>query len=356
MRLCGIGAPILTCAVALAAAGCGTSAPTQKPAVAVTISAPTSGATLGVRQVTVTGTVVPAGARVLVGGQPAQVSGSNFRRTVVLTAPRQILTVTAQADGYVPAQTDATVSYSAALAAQMSSASRALTARLPAPSSGAALTASPTGAGALAQAVALNSSASPSRSTGAHRATSTTPTHVTPTPGTTPTPLTPAPGPIPSPPSPVPTGGGTTPAPAPVTTTPTPLAPSPQAITERIKRVWESNCLQAIKGSRVVPYCTCIYTHLESTGTFRTPAAVRDLVNRVDFWIRTGDDAHLNRAITRALATCQSRFPAPQSVDGPTTVSPLSGTSHLPVPAKPIPSLPIGTTGTTPTPVPVSAG
>ena len=141
-----------------------------------------------------------------------------------------------------------------------------------------------------------------------------------------------------------------------MTTTPTPLTPSPQAITERIKRVWESDCLQAIKGSKVVPYCTCIYTHLESTGSFRTPASVRGLVSRVNFWIRTGDASHLNRGHHRALATCQSRFPAPRASTDRTTVSPLSGTSHLPVPAKPIPSLPIGTTGTTPTPVPVSPG
>ena len=117
--------------------------------------------------------------------------------------------------------------------------------------------------------------------------------------------------------------------------------------------MWEHNCLQAVKGSKVVPYCTCLYTHLETTGTFRTPDAVRGLVRRVNYFIRTGDGSHLSQAITRTLAVCQSRYPDAQSVDGPTAVTPLSGTSHLPVPAKPIPSLPIGPTGA-PTPVPVS--
>ncbi|HET9103604.1 MAG TPA: hypothetical protein VFN55_09645 [Solirubrobacteraceae bacterium] len=351
MRLRGCRAPILTCAVALAAAGCGTSAPTHKPVVAVTISTPTSGATLGVRQVTVTGTVTPAGAHVLVGGQPAAVTGSSFRRNVVLTAPRQILTVTARADGYAPAQADTTVTYSAALAAQMKAANRALNVAAATPTS-AALSAAPAGAGALAQAVALSGSLPASGSRRTRPSASTTPSHSTPTPGTTPAPLAPSPGPgtTPAPlapsPAPAPTGAPTAPA---------PLTPSPQAITERIRQVWEHNCLKAIKGSKVIPYCTCIYTHLDGTGAFRSPASVRALVRRVNYFIRTGDSSRLGSAITRTLAVCQSRYPGAQAGGGPSAVTPLSGTSHRPVPAQPIPSLPTGTTGT-PTPVPVSPG
>ena len=87
------------------------------------------------------------------------------------------------------------------------------------------------------------------------------------------------------------------------------MTPSPQAVTERIKQVWERNCLQTVKGSKVVAYCTCLYTHLESTGTFRTPDSVRGLVRRVNYFIRTGDSSHLSRAITQTLAACQSRYP-----------------------------------------------
>ena len=127
MRLRGRRAPILTCVVALAAAGCGTSAPTHKPVVAVTITTPTSGATLGVRQVTVTGTVTPAGAHVLVGGRPA--AGHRLELHAHGRAQRHRTRSSPsppRPTGYAPAQADATVTYSSALAAQMSAANRSL--------------------------------------------------------------------------------------------------------------------------------------------------------------------------------------------------------------------------------------
>src|SRR5664280_176758 len=100
------------------------------------------------------------------------------------------------------------------------------------------------------------------------------------------------------------------------------------AIAAQVKQQWESNCLQKQTGTKEVPYCTCIYTHLEHTGAFKTPASVKLLVRRVNRYMRTGKPSHITRAIMRALSTCQARFPASQSLGGRMTVTPLSSSHH----------------------------
>ena len=330
MRLHGCWAPLVSGLVAFAVAGCGTSAPVIKPTVSVAITAPTSGATVGVRDLTVTGTVSPATAQVLVGGQPAAVHGGSFHRTLRLDGSAQTVTVTAQAAGYVPAQADTRVSYSAGLAAQLVAASHTLAASTPSAAVSLSATSAPASASLLAQAVALPAAppAPKHATTRAGSTTSSTPTSSTPTPSPT----------LPSP------------SPAPVTTpAPVPAPPSPAAIAARVKQQWESNCLQKPMGTREVPYCTCIYTHLEHTGAFKTPATVRLLVRRVNHFMRTGDVSHITRAVMRALTTCQARFPAAQSLGGRMTVTPLSSSHHRAAAPAPAPRLPAG-----PVPTPIS--
>ena len=351
MRLHGCWAPLVA-GVALAVAGCGTSAPVIKPTVNVAITAPTSGATVGVRDVTVTGTVSPATAQVLVSGQPAIVHGGSFRRTLRLDGSAQTVTVTAQAAGYVPARADTRVRYSAALAAQLIAAGHTLAAANPSSDMSLSAPPAPASASLLAQAVALPA-APPAPQPSARRAGSTP--RATPTasaPGRSPTP-TPSPAPTPSP-TPTPTPVPPSPSPAPVTSpAPTPVPPSPAAVAARVKQQWETNCLQKPMGTKEVPYCTCIYTRLEHTGAFRTPATVKLLVRRVNRYMRTGDASHITRAIMRALTTCQARFPAAQSLGGGMSVTPLSSSHHraaAPVPAPQLPSGPL------PTPISPSIG
>ncbi len=359
MRLHGYRVPLLAGVAALGVAGCGTSAPVSKPAVNVAITAPTSGATVGVRELTVTGTVTPATARVLVAGQPATVQGGSFRRTLRLDGSAQTVTVTAQAPGYAPAQANTQVSYSAGLAAQLVAASRALAA--PGPSA-APSAPSPPSASLLAQAVALPKAAPAARQTTPTNGTGSTPTHSST--GSTPTqsstgsapsaskPTAPTPGPATPTPAPVPPGPS--PSPAPVTTpAPAPIPPSPAEIAAHVKQQWESNCLQKQHGAKEVPYCTCIYTHLVQTGAFKTPASVKALVRRVNHYIRTGDASHITRAIMRALSRCQARFPASQSLGGRMSVTPLSSSPHQPAAPAPITPLP---TGPRPTPISPNLG
>lgn len=177
MRLHGCWAPLVAGVAALGVAGCGTSAPVIKPTVNVAITAPTNGATVGVRDLTVTGTVTPATAQVLVAGQPATVQAGSFRRTLRLDGSAQTVTVTAQAAGYAPAQANTQVSYSARLAAQLAAASRTLAA--PGPSAAASLSAAspPASASLLAQAVALPKPAPAARHTTPAKRTRPTTTH-----------------------------------------------------------------------------------------------------------------------------------------------------------------------------------
>lgn len=339
MRLYGRWAPLVACAAAVGLAGCGTSAPVTKPPVNVTITAPTNGATVGVRQVTVTGTVTPATAQVMVAGKPATVRGGAFSRTVWLTGDSQSVAVTAQASGYAPAQVNTTVSYSPNLAAQLVASTQALASPGPAAAQALGLS-SGSSAGALASAVALPSS-SPSKHSASKPPRKSTAPSPAPTTSKPPT-GKPTPAPITSPPVTTPA-----PAPAPVTTpAPMPVLPSPAAIAARVKQHWEGNCLKGQSGKKVVPYCTCIYTHLVSTGAFKTPRTVNALVRRVNRYLHTGDASRLSKRIMRALVTCAPRYPAAESVAGRPTVTPLSGASHAPVAPKPMPRLPVDPTPT----------
>lgn len=322
MRLHGRWAPLALSFVALGVAGCGGSAPTPKPTVNVSITAPTNGATVGVQHVVVAGTVTPVNAQVLVSGQPAKVSGGRFTRSLYLATPRQVVTVTAQAQGYVAAQAATTINYSPNLAAQMVASSSALNTPTPSAPGTPGSSSTPATNNALNSALALPKSAT---SSSAPAPAHTTPTHTTPAPA--PTHTTPAPTPAPSP----------SPSPAPSPTPPSSGAPSPPAAppvltVDRIKQLWDAGCLKHVKGENVVPYCTCLYHHLSARGTFKTPATVNALLKKLRAYGKSGDLNALPRAIRVALSVCSAKMPPLTPMGGQPTLTKLPGLSHKRVP------------------------
>jgi hypothetical protein len=121
---------VATAAVAAVVAvftGRGPTAPPPLPNVGLAISAPTNGATVGVRRLVVVGTVTPRGATVTINGRAATVRDGTFALPLQLAGPTQTITVVGRAGGYRPATTATTVSYSPVTAAQLTAAQRAAT-------------------------------------------------------------------------------------------------------------------------------------------------------------------------------------------------------------------------------------
>ncbi len=106
----------LTGSLGLLCAGCGAGLSSTPPAVAVAVTAPISGATVGVRAIDVSGTVAPAGARVVVAGHTATVRGGAFLAPLRLTSARTRIQIVASARGYRPASLQTTVRYQAGAA------------------------------------------------------------------------------------------------------------------------------------------------------------------------------------------------------------------------------------------------
>jgi hypothetical protein len=102
---------VFACLAAATVTGCGADdgqKRAQRPAtpVALKVSAPTDMTTVRTETVKVTGTVVPAGAAVLVLGQKAPVSGGGtFTLTVSLEPGANVIDVMASASGHSPALT-----------------------------------------------------------------------------------------------------------------------------------------------------------------------------------------------------------------------------------------------------------
>jgi hypothetical protein len=107
-----VGLAVVAAALLVAACGgVGHSAP-GKPQVSLSVLAPSDGATVGVRNIVVAGTVSPATATVMVGGQPATVVDGSYRRTLQMTEPTQTIAITGQANGYTDGSASTTVQYS----------------------------------------------------------------------------------------------------------------------------------------------------------------------------------------------------------------------------------------------------
>lgn len=111
----------------LACAGCATSEPAGPPQVTLSLTAPTSGATVGVRTVFVSGTVSPAHAVVRVAGKRVRVHRGSFRHAIRLDRRTTRIKIVARARGFRTARIQTTVHYSARTARVMLLARRAAT-------------------------------------------------------------------------------------------------------------------------------------------------------------------------------------------------------------------------------------
>lgn len=110
----GSAAGVAACAaLALILAGCGAATPAGPPATALSVLAPTDGATVGVHRIDVTGRVAPAGAVVRVSGRRAHVVNGVFRRTILLRRGMTDIPIAATAPGYVTSTIGVSVRYSA---------------------------------------------------------------------------------------------------------------------------------------------------------------------------------------------------------------------------------------------------
>jgi hypothetical protein len=336
-------AQLAVVAATLGVAGCGVSSAPSTPHVSLNISAPTSGASVGVHQVTVEGTVSPLTAAVTVNGRPAHVAGGVYKQTLWVSSQNQKISVDAAAHGYTPANATTTISYSPTTAAQLVSAAATLK---PAPAS-AQSHVSPSTTSAINAMFNLNS-ASGSKSPGKSGSVTPTPPSNSGSAGSGTTPTTPSGG----------AGAGTGGGPSSAPTTPQP--PTPAQIAAAIRKAWINGCIPHSKIQNVVPYCTCTYTQLQkdANNILSTQQGVDKWNRLVKPYLNTGDLSKLPRFAQRAVLACINKYPPPDPIKGKPTLTPLPGVNHpgqgpSNQPVNPVPGSPSGppalgtTTGTT---------
>lgn len=342
-------AQLAVVAATLGVAGCGVSSAPSTPHVGLNISAPTSGASVGVHQVTVMGTVSPLTAAVTVNGRPAHVAGGVYKQTLWVSSQNQKISVAAAAHGYTPANATTTISYSPTTAAQLAAAAATLK---PAPASAQSHVSRST-TSAINAMFNLTSPSSGSKSHGKSGSVTATPTPPSSSgsTGTGTTPTTPSGG------AGAGTGGGTSSAPT------TPPPPTPAQIAAAIRKAWINGCIPHTKVQNVAPYCTCTYTQLQKDGNniLSTRQGVNKWNRDLKPYLRTGDITKLPRFAQRAVLACINKYPPPDPIKGRPTLKPLAGANHPgqgpsnqpvnPLPSSPSspssPTTPGTTTGTT---------
>ena len=102
----------------------------------------------------------------------------------------------------------------------------------------------------------------------------------------------------------------------------------------QIRTLWEHGCLKHAKGQNIVPWCTCIYVHLQATGAFNSRAGVEHLIKEFDPWSRTGDPSILPRTLRTAVVTCQRYLPPLDPMTGKPVIRRLPELTHKPVPGQ----------------------
>jgi Glucodextranase, domain B len=290
-------------------AGCGAAGPPPAPKVSLSITAPTSGATVGVREIVVAGTVAPGTAQVLVSGQPAHVTHGSFTQSLRISQPSQTITISAQASGYASSSASTTIKYSPTVAGQIVAARAAQTALSHAvlPTSSPPRPAPPPSGGnskAVNSAFALHAPATttmPSSSAQGSSSPAQTPT----TPTTTPT-----------------SGTGSQPVPA----------PAPVPTIAQIKLLWLKGCAKAGKGENFTPYCTCTYYHLEKRRVLSSRSRLRSLMKKLEPFERTHDPARLPRFVRAAITACLPKLPPLERMTGHPALRKLPGLAHAPLP------------------------
>jgi hypothetical protein len=286
--------------IALAGCGAGSSgspgsapSPAGAPAPALALTAPTTGATVGVHQIEVVGTVTPQNAVVRVAGQPATTSQGKFRRAVWLRRPTTTIQITAAAPGHAPTAFTTVVHFSQQLAvalvaarkASVSTATRAV----------ASVTASPTPTAPAVPPARHPAGMSTARASGTTSPpSSTTSTTTTPSPGAA---TSGGSGTATS--TPTSSGAGSTPS------APAPLTPA------QIEQRYLKGCTAADGGQSALAYCTCMYDRLAQAGALASPATIAALAQELKEFGQTQDIFALPAFLRNSLADCASQLPNP---------------------------------------------
>jgi uncharacterized membrane protein YgcG len=324
----------------VALAGCGAGAgnsgaqsesasASSPPALALT--APTSGATVGVHQIVVAGKVTPQNAVVRVAGQLATISKGTFKRTLWLGRSTTTIQITAATPGHAPTSVTTVVHFSPQLAVALVAARKAAVSTTRALAS---VTPSPNAKGPAIPVVRHPAPVSPAAVPGATL--------------TAPTMATPAPSSSPSGGSAGGSSGGSGTAPAPskgsgskgsgsTPTTPVPLTPA------QIQQRYLKGCAAADGGQSALPYCTCMYDHLAQAGALASPATIATLADELNVFGQTNDIFALPAFLRNALIDCASELPDPPlpvaklpSLDHPlagpkaTATNPVQGSRQRP--------------------------
>jgi hypothetical protein len=307
-------ASVAACSALAGLAGCGAGGAPPTPKVSLSITAPTSGATVGVRQITVTGNVSPTTATVVVGGQPAQVVKGSFKRALQIARANETIEVTASASGYRPVSAITKIGYSRALAAQ-------LAASRPTQPQPVATPPNPFRVVPVRTAPQLNGAAAKALNSAFALPSSPKTTSPSPTP-TNPTSTTPSPTPSPSPGS-----------------SPTSPSSPPTLTVAAIKQLWITGCVKAGKNGNYTPYCTCTYTHLEKNGALSSRARLLALVKKLLPFQRTHDPSKLPRFVRNAISACVAQLPPLDPLTGKPVITKLSGLSYRRAPVPKFPKL-----------------
>jgi hypothetical protein len=293
-----------------------------------------SGSTVGVRDITVAGTVSPATAAVMVGGEPAHVVGGSFKKTVQITGGSATITITGNATGYAQGVASTTVQYSPHLASELAASQVGQAAR--AGGSNQSKHAKPAGPNAGHQHTTRRAPAkhtSTSTSSQPQAAASTTP-------ASNPAPApTPAPSPQPSHHAPANNAGhasshktdthhktdtnqkGST-----HHKTQAGHKPSkPKLTVADIKKLWIRGCVKAGKNHEYVAYCQCTYRHLEQAGALRSRERLLKLERELARYARTHDFTALPRYVRQAMSTCASKLPPLDAMTGTPKITKLPG-------------------------------
>jgi hypothetical protein len=303
-----------------ALAGCGSSAAPPAKSISLSITAPTNGATVGVRQVQIAGNVTPGTAAVSVGGRAAKVTHGAFTLPVQLGGKSQTITVTARASGYEPATSTTTVNFSGQTAAQIKTARVAATAdrafalspgglkkgraghansgpvkrAFVWPGSGSTTggsgSGSGSGSGGSGSGSGSGGSGSGSGSGGSGSGSG----------GGGPT-----------------TGTGSTPAP-----------PPPIIWTAgKIHRVYVDACVRGNGGASVKPFCECTYKSIAHSGALRSREALFQLFRELDTYDHTHNVNDLPGFVENAVLDCMQDLPG-NNVNAPLPIIPFPGLHH----------------------------
>jgi hypothetical protein len=291
-----IRAPLLATCIALigvTTAGCSaSSAPPPAKSVSVSISAPTDGATVGVRRIEIAGTVDPADAQVVIGGRRAPVSRGAFTQSIWLGASSQTITVNAQATGYTPAVTRTTVLYSPEAASQIAAAQASATtvptfvgrtsaimaASFSLPSASAGSPAGGTkGAGAANSAFPISGSGSASGSGSGSGSGSSS-------------------------------GSGSGSSKKPATTPPSPAQPQPLTAGQ-VHKLYLQACVKGNGGKTVTSFCRCTYREITLAGRLKTGPSLAALRRALRPYDRTHNPAVLPAYLHKAILECVQDLP-----------------------------------------------